>query len=302
MAARTVRVFHVDAFTQRCFTGNPAAVVLDAEQLVEAELLAIARELSHGDVAFVYPPDADDHDLRVRFFTPRGETGFVGHATVALHTARAAAGLSPAPRQKQQAGLYRIQIENSGSDARIRISQPAPLLRGPLDAQHVAAALTALSLDADDLDARCPITVAGAGSTRALIGIRSAGRLAALKPDFAALASLSPRAGVAGFLVFTLDSKIAGCLTEARMFCPTIGIDEDPVSGNAHGMMAALLWRQRLLSAGSHDAEPAFVGAQGHHMGRAGKVYISLSTAADEIRGVTIGGSAVIVFATTISL
>jgi PhzF family phenazine biosynthesis protein len=68
---RRVRIFQVDAFTSQVFTGNPASVVLDAELLAEQELSAIARELRGGDTAFVLPADAPDHDLRVRFFTPR---------------------------------------------------------------------------------------------------------------------------------------------------------------------------------------------------------------------------------------
>ena len=83
--SRTVQVFQVDAFTRQLFTGNPAGVVLGAEVLSDEEMLAIARELNNGDTAFVLPPEADDHDLRVRFFTPRTESAFVGHATIATH-------------------------------------------------------------------------------------------------------------------------------------------------------------------------------------------------------------------------
>ena len=82
---KTVQLCRVDAFTQQRFTGNPASVVLGAELLSDEEMIAIARELNNGDTAFVLPPDGSDHDLRVRFFTPRSESGFVGHATVATH-------------------------------------------------------------------------------------------------------------------------------------------------------------------------------------------------------------------------
>src|SRR4051812_31591395 len=87
---RCLEVFQVDAFTQRPLTGNPAGVVFNAEGLDDATLLAIARELNNADSAFVFAPDAEDHDLRVRFFTPRTEATFVGHATLAVHTVLAA--------------------------------------------------------------------------------------------------------------------------------------------------------------------------------------------------------------------
>ena len=82
---RTIHVHQVDAFTRVKFTGNPAGVVLDADSLSDAEMLAIARELNNADTAFILKADGPDHDLRVRFFTPRTEAAFVGHASVAAH-------------------------------------------------------------------------------------------------------------------------------------------------------------------------------------------------------------------------
>src|ERR1700690_1442897 len=101
----SVRVFQVDAFTSRRFSGNPAGVVLDADALSEAEMRAIAREINAGDTAFVLKPDAPDHELRLRFFTPRGEVGFVGPATLAAHAVLATLpGPVPAGRRQRSAG------------------------------------------------------------------------------------------------------------------------------------------------------------------------------------------------------
>ena len=80
---RKVQVHQVDAFTREPFTGNPTGVVLNADALSEAQMLAIARELNNAETAFILAPDADDHTVRARFFTPRSEAGFVGHATIA---------------------------------------------------------------------------------------------------------------------------------------------------------------------------------------------------------------------------
>ena len=80
---RKIQVHQVDAFTREPFTGNPTGVVLNADVLAEAQMLAIARELNNAETAFILAPDADDHTVRARFFTPRSEAGFVGHATVA---------------------------------------------------------------------------------------------------------------------------------------------------------------------------------------------------------------------------
>jgi PhzF family phenazine biosynthesis protein len=113
--SRRIRIFQVDAFTPERFTGNPAGVVLDADSLADAEMLAIARELNNADTAFVLKPDGADHELRVRFFTPRTEAGFVGHATVATHFVLSRDGLAhPAAngriRQRQKSGLVDIEV------------------------------------------------------------------------------------------------------------------------------------------------------------------------------------------------
>src|ERR1700730_10984563 len=78
---RKIQVHQVDAFTRDRFTGNPAGVVLNADGLSEAQMLAIARELNNADTAFILAPDNSEHGMRARFFTPRTEVGFVGHAT-----------------------------------------------------------------------------------------------------------------------------------------------------------------------------------------------------------------------------
>jgi predicted PhzF superfamily epimerase YddE/YHI9 len=82
-------LYQVDSFTTRPFTGNPAGVVLEAQGMTDAEMLAVARELNNSETAFVLPADAADHDVRVRFFTPTTEVPTCGHATVGAHFARA---------------------------------------------------------------------------------------------------------------------------------------------------------------------------------------------------------------------
>ena len=66
-----IQVHQVDAFTVERFTGNPAGVVLNADGLTDAQMLAIARELNNADTAFILAPEGEGHDMRARFFTPR---------------------------------------------------------------------------------------------------------------------------------------------------------------------------------------------------------------------------------------
>jgi PhzF family phenazine biosynthesis protein len=296
---RTVRLFQVDAFTTQPLCGNPAGVVLDADELSSEQMQAIARELNTSDTAFVLQPDAPDHDLRMRFFTPRKESGFVGHATIATHTVLASLGRPAAPRQKQHSGIVQVQLA-AGTPPFIRITQPpAPLAAAPAP-ELMQAILAALGLSADALDPQCPAMIAGSASTRLLLGVRESAQLAQLQPDLGRLAELSGPAAAAGYFVYTRRSQIAGCDTEARMFCPALGINEDPVSGNAHGMLGVYLVSQQLLSAQSGHAK--FTGAQGHHLKRPGRVLVDVAVNADVPSLVTIAGQAAIVFEASLAL
>lgn len=293
-----VRIFQVDAFTTQMFSGNPAGVVLDAQDLPEGDLLSIARELRGGDTAFVMPPDGPDHDLRVRFFTPRAETAFVGHATIAVHAVRAALGLPSTRRQKQRNGIIDVGSLDGPPGRRHFFSQPPPPLHGPIDADSLRAMLTALGLEATALDPLCPAVIAGERRARALIGVRDGGVLARLRPDLAQLAALTAAGHPPGYFVFTRSPAVPDCDTEARMFCPAIGIDEDPVSGNAHALLAMHLHSLRLVA--ERDGELGFIGRQGHHMGRPGLVGVSMHRTGDSVDAVRIEGSAVIAFEATL--
>lgn len=297
---RTVRIFQVDAFTTQPFAGNPAGVILDAEQLSDAQMQALARELNNGDSAFVLPPDGTDHDLRVRFFTPRAEAAFVGHATVAVHRVLAALGLPPRRRQRQKSGLVEVDLLGDPAAPRIAIRQPAPQLKRHISDAELAAVLAALKLTPTSLDSRFPAMIAGESSTRLLLGLRDAATLGALEPDLAQLAALSSTLHAAGYFLFTTRPQIAACDTEARMFCPAIGIAEDPVSGNAHGMLGAYLLKYGALTPQDNRAE--FIGAQGHHVGRPGRVTISLELDGAALKSVRIIGDAVIVFQASVTL
>lgn len=296
---RRIRVYQVDAFTRERFTGNPAGVVLDADTLSETEMLAIARELNKADTAFVLRPDGPDHDLRVRFFTPRTEAGFVGHATIAAHYV-----LDHAPgrryRQRQKSGMVEVEVRGSGEERRIAVRQEPPPVGRELNERERLAVLDALALSTNDLDPRCPPRVCGTSSARLLLGVRGSEQLKQLRPDAGRLTTLSAQLGAPGYFVFTLTPQRPEALTESRMFCPALGIPEDPVSGNAHGLLAAYLLEHRLLERSS--GRSGFCGLQGQPLGRPGRVEVELEIANGALAAVWIVGQAVLIFETGILL
>ena len=299
--SRTVRVHQIDAFTLTRLTGNPAGVVLDADSLSEGEMQAIARELNNADTAFVLKPDSADHDLKVRFFTPRSEAAFVGHATVATHFVLSGMpGAAPRLKQRARGGIADIEVQGEGASRRIAIRQAVPPLGREINERERLAVLDSLALDPGFLDPRCPPRIVGTGSTRLLIGVRSGEHLKQLKPDYTRLTTLSGQMGAAGYFVFSLSPTLPDCQTEARMFCPSLGIPEDPVSGNAHGMLGVYLAERGLLPIS--DGRLKFTGAQGHHLQRPGRVHIEVEFEAGAAAAVWIIGQAAAVFETTLTL
>jgi PhzF family phenazine biosynthesis protein len=286
-----LRIFQVDAFTTRPFTGNPATVVLGGEELSNDQMRRVAREFAKGDAAFVLAATAHDHDLTVRFFMPSKEAPFVGHATLAVHAVLAR--LSPQLTRKQAGGSGIVVVralENGG----FAISQPPPLLTREPSQDEISALLPLLGLEPELLDRTCPPRIAGTTSTRLLLALRDVAVLDALRPQLPQLALMSAALGAQGYFLFTRHGAPDTCLTESRMFCPALGIDEDPVSGNAHAMLAMLLLEKGLLRPLSGTAE--FTGAQGRHVCRPGRVAVSIELdSSNAARAVSIAGQAVVV-------
>ncbi len=295
-------MFRVDAFTRQRFCGNPAVVVLDADALSTSAMRMLANELHAGDTAFVLKPDGADHDLKLRFFSPARELPFVGHATLAAHYVL---GIEAAPRplrvrQRTGAGIIEVEVRGAGDGRTIAMTLAPPVLGKVLDERDKSRVLDAFALSPADLDPACPLQIALKGSSRLMIGLQTARQLDGLHPDLGALKRLSANIGADGYFIFARQGAPGDCHTEARMFCPAIGIDEDPVSGNAHGMLGVYLLEHRLLPLSATGA--AFTGLQGRVLGRPGRVHVELAITGRQVTSVTISGAAVLVYRTTVEI
>ncbi|HME40231.1 MAG TPA: PhzF family phenazine biosynthesis isomerase [Steroidobacteraceae bacterium] len=301
-----MRIFQVDAFTSTRFTGNPATVVLDADGQSDATLLAVAREFSHAEVAFVFAAKAPDHDVGVRFFNARKEAPFVGHATVAAHAVLLALGRrATGPcRQLCRIGVIEVTAQAAaaqaaaGSETLIEFRQAVPDLDSPLPFKTTLRVAEALRLPATQLHEIMPARIARKGSTRLLVPIADPRHLDTLAPNIDTLLSLGSELGVEGFFVFALNRSSDEWSTESRMFCPALGISEDPVSGNAHAMLGAYLWDLGQFGKNS----TSFIGHQGRQMKRPGQVSVRLEIQQGNLVAAHIGGTAVIVSEGTLAL
>jgi PhzF family phenazine biosynthesis protein len=301
MANRRCRLFHVDAFTRQRYCGNPANVVLDADDLSEDDMQTIATEVN-GETAFVLESEGTDHDVQVKYFTPRHSVPFVGHATIAAQYVRAKTDGKPRGklRQRTGAGIVEIEVTEVDGDLRVAITQNPPSLGPIIPDHHRTQVLDALGISSPSLHIDCPLQIMSKGTSRLLIGLRSPDLLSSIKPDFDELARLTPHVGAEGYFVFALSPTGKGPGTESRMFCPALGIPEDPVSGNAHGMLGVYLVNQELLT--PKDGRVVFQGRQGMFVRRPGTVEVEVESSGRVAQSVRIVGDAVIVYEAEVQL
>lgn len=295
---RILKVCQVDSFTTEKFKGNPAGVVLNADGLSDREMLLIARELNNSETAFIFSPDGNDHEIKIRYFTPKVEVPVCGHATIAAHYVRAIEHKlnSSTVLQKIGIGILPVEIIEEGNDYSIIMTQGRIEFSQPIAEEERAKIINALDLKDDDIDQRCPIQIVSTGHSKVIIGIKEWSKLNALSPNLHALAQISKRINCNGFFVFTMDSELKEILTHGRMFAPAIGVNEDPVTGNAHGPLGAYLVKHGLVE--HNNSVFTFKGEQGYAIGRSGLVNVVVNLDKGEPKQVKIGGRAVIVFKT----
>jgi PhzF family phenazine biosynthesis protein len=258
----------------------------------------IAGEIN-AETAFVLSAEGNDHDVQVRFFTPQREANFVGHATVAAQYVRAKKEGAPQGKLRQLTGAGIVEVEvfeatvNGVNDFRVAVTQSPPSLGPTLPDHHRSQVLNALGISSTTLHKDCPLQIMVKGSPRLMVGLRSTEMLAGIKPDMAELTRLTPHVGADGYFVFAIDEGSENS-THSRMFCPALGIPEDPVSGNAHGMLGVYLVTHGLFKPKENIVR--FRGHQGQFVKRPGVVDVQVECIGKVAESVRIEGDAIIVF------
>jgi PhzF family phenazine biosynthesis protein len=226
MTAR-LPVFHVDAFTDRPFAGNPAAVcILDSER-EDTWLAAFAAEMNLSETAFLRREGAA---WRLRWFTPSVEVDLCGHATLAsahvLWEAGHAVPEEPLTFRTKSGDLSATRRgESIELDFPAEPAEPSDPPAGVLEALGVAAT-----------------RFSGANRMDLLLLLDSEAAVRGLQPDFGALAAAC---GPARGVIVTAPSETPGFDFVSRFFAPSVGIDEDPVTGSAHCCLGPF-WAGRL--------------------------------------------------------
>ncbi len=294
-------VYQIDSFTKEKFKGNPAGVVVNADGLNEMQMQLIARELNNSETAFFFSPDKNDCDGVIRYFTPKTEVPSCGHATIAAMYAKALEEKldSCILKIKTRIGILPFEIIKESDDYNVIMTQGAIKIDDPFEEQVSDKLINLLGLKNEDLDPKCPLQIASTGHSKVMIGIKSKDKLNKLTPNLNGLSEFSKQINCNGYFVFTFDSDEKDILTYGRMFAPAIGIDEDPVTGNANGPLGAYLVHNRIFNS---DAIFEFKGKQGEAINRLGVVDVKVKIENNKPTLVQIKGEAVVIFKTEIMI
>lgn len=245
-------IYQVDAFADRLFAGNPAAVVCLPHFLDDVALQAIAAENNLSETAFLVE---SDEDYALRWFTPIIEVPLCGHATLASAAVvmeRLRPGCDRVVFQTASGPLTVTRVAGDyAMDFPQRIALPVPMPVGMAEA--LGAEPVEVLADADNYT----------------VLLDNAQRVRTLSPDLTALARLD-RGGVVVTAAGDEDYDFI-----SRYFAPAKGIPEDPVTGGAHCALTPY-WARRL----GRDSLRAFQASR-----RGGVVSCRLMGERVELRG-----------------
>lgn len=289
-------LYQIDSFTKEKFTGNPAGVITNADGLTDYEMQKIARELNNSETAFIFSSDNIEYDTHVRFFTPTSEVPICGHATVAAHYARAVENKFDNCRtyQKTGAGILPVDIIKENDDYKIVMTQGQIEFGNIIEDENKEKLLTALNLKEIDLLDNYKIQIVSTGNSKVMIGIKNIETLNTLKPDYEALSKLSGIIKCNGYYVFTVNPQESDILINGRMFAPAVGINEDPVTGNANAPLGAYLVHYNHVK--HNNSLFKFKIKQGEAINKAGIMEVEVKIENGKPVEVKICGNAVIVF------
>ena len=219
-------MYHVDAFTNRPFAGNPAAVCFLTDQRPASWMQAVAAEMNLSETAFFRP--TEEGSWQLRWFTPRVEVDLCGHATLATaHVIWATDMADQGETLKFHTRSGVLTARRDGLDIVLdfptKVAEAAPAPPGLIaalgqDARHTAS---------NRMDW--------------LVELADESSVRALQPDLAHLAQVEAR----GVIVTARADAGQPYDFVSRFFAPAVGVPEDPVTGSAHCALAPF-WSQRL--------------------------------------------------------
>jgi trans-2,3-dihydro-3-hydroxyanthranilate isomerase len=264
----------VDVFTERPLEGNQLGVFTDARELSAEQMQRLAREMNFAECTFVLPSQTGD--ARIRIFTPANEVPFAGHPVLGSAFVIGEQKRLDVVRLETGLGIVPIELRREGGRIAFgRMQQPLPAWR-PYERE--AELLAALGVRRS----RLPVEAYKNGPLHVYVELESEAEVAAVRPDFAALANL-PDVGANCFAG-------SGRRWKTRMFAPAHGVNEDPATGSAAGPLAIHLARHGRIAFGDEIEI-----RQGAEIRRPSVLFARAVGSRERLERVEVGGSAVVV-------
>jgi trans-2,3-dihydro-3-hydroxyanthranilate isomerase len=227
---KRLNIFQIDAFTDKPFEGNPAAVI-KTDDLSDSEMHQIASEMNLSETAFISSSEIADY--RLRWMTPSVEVDLCGHATIAsLHFLKETGELkeNSAVRFETRSGIIKCCTEKDFYYMEI---PPFTFSVSNQDSEL----LELLSISEEDITGDIFLLNTG----YLYIQVKTLSILKAVKPDFSKLKLYLVEREPKAVVVFTLETIDPESSAHLRFFDPAEGINEDPVTGSANGPLIKIL-------------------------------------------------------------
>lgn len=310
----TLDYYIVDVFTNERFAGNPAAVIMDASELSDQQMQAIAAEFNLSETTFILPAPSTDHDdqneaqaVQIRWFTPTMEVDMCGHATIGGIHALVESGCikhvdptaSTIVYAHTRSGKLTVSVEsmpnvskeeNLPSGGRMIWLELMPPSLTPFDAD-LSDLWEILNIQADAFDPTLPSRVTQDHDL--LVFVKDVMALNDARPDFTKLLRWMSKFQLRGMSLATKKTLSPVIHVQSRFFAPTVGINEDPVTGSVHGPLVAYLVEKEVVPV--HDGVAGLNCVQGISGGRTGLLHALVHTKEKGNHEVQIGGQSVTV-------
>jgi len=271
-----VREFEiVDVFATGKYTGNQLAVVRDAADATDDEMLAVAKEFGYSETTFV---ESEGEEPRVRIFTPAEEVDFAGHPTLGT------AAVLLEDRKEVTLDLNVGPLPVREEDGVLWMEQNAPEFGDVRDVEAVAEVLGIEAIDIDDY----PVQEVSTGLPAVIVPLETLDAVRRVSLDRDAYDEFVAESDAKLLHAFAPETYEEENDLNARMFAPYYDVPEDPATGSANGCLGAYLVEHGYLDSSEVDVRVE----QGYEIERPSLVRVRASGADenDESIDVSVGG------------
>ncbi|PSJ47547.1 phenazine biosynthesis protein PhzF [Zobellella endophytica] len=271
-------LYRLSAFSADPAGGNPAGVWLGERLPDAATMQRIAAEVGYSETAFIAPLTGPART--VRYYSPRAEVSFCGHATIAAGVVLGQTGGEGTYRLATRVGEVPVEVGEAGGQWRATLTSVGPRQR-PVDDTLLQRVLALLGWREEQLDPAIPPMLAYAGAWHLVLAAADAGRLARLDYDVEALRTLMLTADLTTLQLIWRETPN---LFHARNPFPVGGVVEDPATGAAAAALGGYL-----RDAGLVPVPARLLIRQGEAMGRPSELAVAIPAAG----GIRVSGTAV---------